>query len=448
MVKNNNGLFQFDSRIFILMLLIIIEIMGVGIIFPMLPELFIAKNSIFSFIRHTNDTMRHLCYGLSISLWSVGMFFGAPYLGELSDKFGRKKIFLTTLLMTACSYSLLAIAIYIKSILFFLIGRIFSGFFAGNYEIAQAAVADISKPETKARNMGWITLAFGMGFIVGPLITSFTVGNVWLFGITTPLWIASALAIINALLIWFKFKETFFGQNVHLLSSGYCLREVKFQRRSSNISWLVNLNYRLCASFNVLNKIGFKKIFSSFLFAFLDSRLTFLSVIFFGLVSAWIVFFTGIPLYLLKIFNLNTSHIALFYCLIGFSNIITILVVQKYILKKFTLKNIVIFTGLITALVLLILFFAHSLLVVAVLIVVFSVTELLTYSSFLAFYSNTVSEKEQGKAMGGTAAISSLAFMLVTPVMSALAKIAIGLPLILSAVLFALSAVLMLRVKI
>jgi DHA1 family tetracycline resistance protein-like MFS transporter len=375
-----------------------------GIIFPMLPELFISKNSVFPLVRNATDSMRHLFYGLSISLWSVGMFFGAPYLGELSDKFGRKKIFLTTLLMTASSYSLLAIAIYLKSIWVFLLSRMFSGFFAGNYEIAQASAADISTPENKARNMGWITFAFGMGFIIGPLITS-VASSVRSFALTAPFWIASSLALINALLIWLTFDET-------------------FQSKKKS-------------------KIAFKKVFSSFLFAFLDSRLIFLSIIFFCIVSAWIIFFTGIPLYLVEIFDLNISHIALFYCLIGLSNIIAISIVQKYIIKKFTLKNIVIYTALITALVLLCLAFTRFLSIAAILIVIFSVVELLTYSSFLAFYSNAVSAEEQGKAMGGTAAISSIAFILVTPMMSMLANVTIKLPIILSGVLFCLSALLL-----
>ena len=417
MTKNNISA-KFDSRILVLMLLIIIEIMGMGIIFPMLPELFIAKTSVFSFIHNASDSLRHLFYGLSISLWSVGMFFGAPYLGELSDKFGRKKIFLTTLLMTACSYSILAMAIYFKSLLFFLLGRLFSGFFAGNYEIAQAAAADLSTPETKARNMGWITFAFGTGFILGPLITSATVGN-WnalSFGITTPLWIASSLAIINALLILFTFRETL-------------------------------LDSRLRGNDKAIIKVSFKKIFSSFLFVFLDSRLTYLSIVFFCIVSGWIIFFTGIPLYLVAKFDLSTSYIALFYCLIGLSNIMTILLIQKYILKKFSLKKIVIYTALITMLVLLILALVDSLRLAAILISAFSIAELLVYSSFLAYYSNAVSTKEQGKAMGGTAAISCVAFMLATPIMSLLANITIVLSIVLSAALFGLSMLLMLRTK-
>jgi MFS transporter, DHA1 family, tetracycline resistance protein len=122
--------------------------------------------------------------------------------------------------------------------------------------------------------------------------------------------------------------------------------------------------------------------------------------------------------------------------------------VQKYIIKKFTLKNIVIYTALITALVLLFLAFTRFLSMAAILIVIFSVVELLAYSSFLAFYSNTVSAEEQGKAMGGTAAISSIAFIFLTPIMSMLANVTIKLPIILSAALFCLSALLLKTYKI
>ena len=419
--------------------------MGMGIIFPMLPELFIAKTSVFSFIHNASDSLRHLFYGLSISLWSVGMFFGAPYLGELSDKFGRKKIFLTTLLMTACSYSILAMAIYFKSLLFFLLGRLFSGFFAGNYEIAQAAAADLSTPETKARNMGWITFAFGTGFILGPLITSATVGN-WnalSFGITTPLWIASSLAIINALLILFSFRETLFDSRLR----GNDMEEGGNDMEEGGND-AANLSFQPSQMSSPRRRgSSLSKIFSSFLFVFLDSRLTYLSIVFFCIVSGWIIFFTGIPLYLVAKFNLSTSYIALFYCLIGLSNIITILLIQKYILKKFSLKKIVIYTALITMLVLLVLALVDSLSLAAILISAFSIAELLVYSSFLAYYSNAVSTKEQGKAMGGTAAISCVAFVLATPIMSVLANVTIVLSIVLSAALFGLSMLLMLRTK-
>lgn len=409
---NENTSIKFDTRIIVLMLLVVIEIMGVGIVFPMLPELFIAKNSIFASIGTASESTKHLYYGLSISFWSLGMFLGTPYLGALSDRFGRKKVFLASLCMTAICYGFLAIAIYLKSILFFFIGRILSGFFAGNYELAHAAAADISSnSEAKARNMGWITFALGIGFVFGPLVTTFTAGksSILSLGITTPFWIASILALGNAWLIASAFNETFHPKEQ--------------------------------------NKIIFKKIFSSILFVFVDSRLTYLSFIFFTITCAWIIFFTGMPLYLADVFNLSTKYIGLFYCVTGLSNAITILAIQKIILKSFSLRNIVIYTSLLSALALLLLALVLPLSVVVILIAIFSIVELLTYSSFLALYSDAVTTEEQGKAMGGTASLSSLAFIVTSLITATLANIHAKLPIILSALLFCLSGIAVFKIK-
>jgi MFS family permease len=394
------------------MFLVIIEIMGVGIVFPMLPELFITKNSVFTIVNGESESAKHIYYGISISLWSLGMFLGTPYLGLLSDKYGRKKVFLVVLLMTSASYAILAIAIYLKSLLLFLVGRTFSGLFAGSYEIAQAAAADLSTPETKARNMGWMILALSMGFILGPLITTLTGGksSILSLGIAAPFWIASGLALLNAGMILFLFVESY--------------KPKEFKK-----------------GFDV------KKMFSSFLFVFTDSRLTYLSLIFFCITAAWVMFFTGIPLYLSIVFDLNTKYISLFYCLMGLSNIFTILIIQKFIVQKFPLKSVVIYTSIISAIVLMCLAFKVHLIMVGIIIAIFSIVELLTYSSFLAIYSNAVTSKEQGRAMGGTASLSSLAFIVISFSMAVLTNIANVLPIVISALLFALGGILMVKVK-
>lgn len=398
---------QFDSRIFILMFLVIIEIMGVGIVFPILPELFFNHSSIFPAVVNASNATRHILYGTSISLWALGIFFGAPYLGALSDKFGRKKIFLISLVITSCCYSLLAIAIYLKSIILFFFGRFCAGFVAGNYEIAQAAAADLSTPETKARNMGWMTFALGTGFILGPLITTFTTdqASCLSFGITTPFWIASILALINAILIANFFNETFYPK-LH--------KEIKLQQ-----------------------------IFFSFLFAFVDRRLVYLSIVFFILNCGWIMFFTGGPLYLTTIFHASTKQIGWFYCFNGIGSTLSILVLQKYILARITLKNIVIYACLLGALTILSLTIINSFNAISIAVIIFAVVELLAYSSLLAIYSNAVTPDEQGRAMGGTAALGSLSIIITALLAAALATINAKAPLIGGAILYIICSLLM-----
>lgn len=401
---------KLDSRILILMLLIIIEVMGIGIIFPMLPELFIAKNSVL-LAADTTDSLRHLYYGISIGLLPLGMFFGTPYLGELSDKFGRKKIFLICLMMTAVSYSLSAFAVYSHSMWLFFTSRLLAGIFAGSYEIAQAAVVDLSTNETKARNLGWIVFAASLGFVIGPMITTFTAdkSSIFSFGITTPFWIACSLSLMNAILMLFVFEDTFQAQPGHT--------------------------------------IKLQKIFSSFLFVFTDKRLTYLSIIFFFLVCAWMSFFVGMPLYLVAVFNLKIATIGLFFCLIGISGIFTVLVLQRYIFSHFSLKKIITYTTFLSAILLSIAVLNSHFVAFVVWVFAFAIAEFLAYAGFLAFFSNAVTAEEQGKAMGGSAATSSVAFVITSLAVAGLADLDVRLPIVISAVFFFLIGVLVYKAR-
>lgn len=401
---------KIDTRILLLMLLIIIEVMGIGIVFPMLPDLFIAKNSAILPIT-TSESLRHWYYGLSLALWPIGMFFGTPFLGELSDKFGRKKIFLACLLMTALSYSLLAIAVFIHNVELFLITRLFSGAFAGSYDIAQAAAADISTKETKVRNMGWIVFANALGFFIGPLITSFTIYSTKLdfLGITTPFWIATLLSLINALFIKLKFNETFVPKKQH--------------------------------------KIVFKKIFSAFLFVFTDNRLQYLSMIFLIFVSGWFFYFTLLPLFLTKIFSVKADTIALFYGLIGFINIFNMSLLQPRIAKILSPEKSMTYAALLSGILVAMLLLAKSLLVFAFIMSLFILVELPLYSNFLVVFSNAVTIDEQGQAMGGSASIASISFIFVSLLMVLVANINPKISMLISSFLFVLSWILMIQRK-
>jgi predicted MFS family arabinose efflux permease len=154
------------------------------------------------------------------------------------------------------------------------------------------------------------------------------------------------------------------------------------------------------------------------------------------------MFFTGVPLYLTAIFHANTKQIGWFYCFNGIGNVLSILAVQKYVLARISLKNIMIYACLLGALAILSLTILNSFNAISIAVLIFAMVELLAYSSLLAIYSNTVTPDEQGKAMGGTAALASLAFIITALLSAALATINAKAPLIGGAILFIICSLL------
>lgn len=173
---------------------IFIDSIGFGLVIPVLPRLLMAVGRI--------DLPR----ALEVSAWmglaiAVATFFAAPVLGNLSDRFGRRPVLLIALAGLAIDYLLLAIAHTLPLIF---IGRVLSGAFGGSYAPAQAAIADITAPEQRARRFGLVSAAFGVGFVLGPAVG----GLLGMVDDRAPFYAASALAAINFLYGLTIFPET------------------------------------------------------------------------------------------------------------------------------------------------------------------------------------------------------------------------------------------------
>lgn len=173
---------------------IFIDSIGFGLIMPVLPRLLMNVGAI--------DLPKAIelgaWMGLAIALAS---FFSAPVMGNLSDRFGRRPVLLIALAGMAIDYLLLAVAHTIPLIF---IGRVLSGAFGGSYAPAQAAIADITAPEDRARTFGLVSAAFGIGFITGPAIG----GLLAHVGERAPFYAAAGMAGLNFLYGLTIFPET------------------------------------------------------------------------------------------------------------------------------------------------------------------------------------------------------------------------------------------------
>lgn len=128
-------------------------------------------------------------------------FIASPFLGNLSDRFGRRRVLLLSLGGLAIDYALLTI---VDTLPWLFVARALSGVFGGSFAAAQAAIADITRPEERARNFGFVGAAFGIGFIAGPAIGGF-LGEL---SPRAPFVAAAVLAAANMLYGLFVFPET------------------------------------------------------------------------------------------------------------------------------------------------------------------------------------------------------------------------------------------------
>ena len=182
--------------IFITML---IDIIGLGIIIPVIPKL------ISQLIN--GDISEAAKYGgWLLFAYALTQFVFSPLIGNLSDKFGRRPIILISLFGFSLDYLLLAFA---PTITWLFIGRIISGITGASITTAAAYIADVSTPENRAKNFGLIGAAFGMGFIIGPVIGGF-LGQ---YGARVPFYAAAILCMINFLYGFFILPESLSKEN-------------------------------------------------------------------------------------------------------------------------------------------------------------------------------------------------------------------------------------------
>jgi DHA1 family tetracycline resistance protein-like MFS transporter len=176
---------------FILFLIVATELIGFGLIIPILPQ-------IASRFEHTP-----LKIGMLLAAYSAAQFIAAPILGALSDRFGRKPILLISKLGTVFSYILLAMS---GSYWLIFISRLMDGFTGGNISAAKAYAADITTPEERPKGMAVIGMAFGTGFILGPALGGllYGIGN---HGHSIAALVAGSLSLLAFFLTLFLLKE-------------------------------------------------------------------------------------------------------------------------------------------------------------------------------------------------------------------------------------------------
>ena len=173
---------------------VVIDAMGIGLMMPVMPDLLLELGA--------DDIGNAATWGVWLSaLFALMQFSFGPFLGALSDRFGRRPVLLLSLVVVMIDYILLGLA---HTIFLVILARVIAGIASATQSTAGAYMADISKPEEKAQNFGLIGAAFGVGFVLGPVVG----GLLSEFGTRAPFYAAAILAGANLVLGYFVFPET------------------------------------------------------------------------------------------------------------------------------------------------------------------------------------------------------------------------------------------------
>lgn len=384
--------------------------MGLGLVFPILNNLIVDPHSYYVAATLT-DTTRNFIFGGIVASFMLSWFFGAPFLGDLSDNIGRKKSLMICLLGAMIGYLISGLGVTLNSMSLLIIGRIIAGFTSGSQPIAQAAIIDLSDPLHKTRNISFILLALSLGFIFGPLAGGVLSNKdiVSWFNFSLPFYFAAFISLVNALLLHKLFKET------------------------------VNLKSRV--------KIKWHRAISIFQSAFRHEKIRYLSLIFLIMIFGWSSYYTFISMYLLKKYSFGPFDITLFMAVMGIGFGIGNGFLANFCAKRYNLQATVIISLLLGA---------SGILLTVVTdtpnyawICIIPIASLLSaaYAITLTIFSNQVDENAQGWVMGITGAIIALTFGINSLMVGLLSILGINTPLYISVIGLVVSALMMVYFK-
>jgi DHA1 family tetracycline resistance protein-like MFS transporter len=361
------------SPLSVIFLTIFIDLLGIGILFPVIPQLLANPDSPEYLLPHGMSLQHgYILLGLLSASYPIAQFFAAPILGQLSDMRGRRPILLVSLFGTAIGYALFALAILTRNIPLLFASRILDGITGGNISVAQAAIADVTTPENRAKNFGLMGAVFGLGFILGPFIGGQLADSsvVSWFSPATPFWFAAGLAILNMTLLFFLLPET----RKHL-SHG-------------RIQWSQSLQH-IAKAFNM------PKLRAIFTVGFLYQSGFSFFVSFFGV-------------FMIQRYGFQESDIGRLFAYIGIWIAITQGGVTQYVAKRWNERKVLTITMIATGLALLLFLIPGPWTVMLWTVPIFAVVNGLAQANFMGFLSRSAGEDVQGEVLGINASIAAL----------------------------------------
>lgn len=365
--------------IFPFFLIIIIDVMSTSITSPVFayavqhPELHILG-------LYTNAHQRHILFGWLKSIVPLCNTLGTLILGYYSDYVGRRKILIVCVIGTLLGLLGYIVSFTLASFKVLFISSMLTGFTAGSAAVAQAAMADISTPAEKAKNISMIALALTLGFVLSSALGGVLADNTlvaW-FDKKTPLYFSAILSFISLLVALLFLKET------------------------------CQVNKRLSDDF-FKRSVSLLKTFYQILF---KKNIFFILLVFLFFELGWGIYFNSISLTLVQSFASTQRLAGLFPSYVGIVMSLGLFYGIRFLTQHFSLTALSAPSLLIGAIVMVIGFFIRTMWVQWLIALPIALIVAFTYSSLIAMASNKINEEHQGVLMSITDALLALAFMI------------------------------------
>lgn len=340
----------------IIFLTIFIDLVGFGIVIPLLP--FYAEEL------HATP----FDIGILVSSYSLMQFIFSPVWGNLSDRYGRRPILFWTIVGSSCGYWILGFA----NVLWMLYaGRILAGIMGGNLSTAQAYIADVTSRENRAKGMGLFGMAFGFGFIIGPALA----GVLSRFGHHVPFLFAAVMSLCNAILLYFILPESRKPSD----------RTVETRRRNR---------------------------FADLADALKNKRFGLITIEYFLVIAAFAIMTTAFAYYMMVKFGYNAEKTGYLLAYVGFISALIQGGIFGRLANRVGEASLVAFGSLVLVLSLFAVPFVGSdfggLVILLIGMAGFSLGNSLASPALTSLASKTVSEEEQGKSFGIMQSAASL----------------------------------------
>ncbi len=358
----------------VILFTIFIDMIGFGIIIPIMPQLFANPASpLYLLPRDFSLKTAYIILGFIIASYPIAQFIFAPILGQLSDKFGRKIILAVSIGGACLGYLFFGFGIAGKNLIMLFVSRLVAGATGGNISIAQASIADVTSPADRAKNFGLMGAAFGLGFILGPYIGGklSDPGLVSWFDATTPFFFASLLSFLNLISVALFFKDT-----------NQTMLHIKINFWSS-----------------------IKNIVKAFTHG--DLKMIFMTVFIFN--AGFTFFTTFFNVFLTNRFHFNQGNIGDFFAFVGLCVALAQAFVTRAVAKKFKEHQILRVSIIINGIIILLFLFAGSPWQLFLIVPVFAIFNGLSQANSAALVSASAPQSIQGEVLGLNTSVTALA---------------------------------------